>query len=290
MIRIRKDTNANYKAVFLPSGKTLRFKLDSRQSFKAPRTAEIEDVAINNRCLANCSYCYTDAKASGINFTYICDKAQEVWGQMPMADRPFQIAIGGAGESTLHPDWCEFVRFIKSLGIMPNYTTNGMHLSDEILSATQDYCGGVALSWHPHIPLVFHKAVAKLRSIKTRLNFHIIVGDQQSLIDLIELYDRYHDIVEYFVILPYQAVGRGRQIEVAQNWEKCFRWVESLNSTQFAFGALFYEFLWNNHINLPIDIYEPEIFSGYRIFDESYKTLRKSSYDLSEKIPSGANS
>ena len=46
-MRIRKDIGANYQAVFLPSGKTLRFKIDVKKTFGLPKTPEIEDVAIN---------------------------------------------------------------------------------------------------------------------------------------------------------------------------------------------------------------------------------------------------
>ena len=85
-----------------------------------------------------------------------------------MNERPFQIAIGGAGESTIHPDWVEFVKCVKDMEIMPNYTTNGMHLSNEIIRATEDYCGGVAISWHPHISKTFDKAVLKLSEISNK--------------------------------------------------------------------------------------------------------------------------
>jgi len=282
-MRIRKDSVANYRSIFLNNGKTLRFKIDRTKPFSIPSTPEIEDVAINSKCLANCSYCYTSATSSGKNFENILDKAQEVWGRLPLDKRPFQIAIGGAGESTMHPDWCDFVRCVRELEIVPNYTTNGMHLSADILEATEKCCGGVALSWHPHISKIFHEGVSKLSSIQTRLNFHIIVGSEQSLKDLKDLYEKYNNVVDYFVILPYQAVGRGQPLEVTKVWQQCFEWIESVNSTKFAFGALFYEFLKDNPTGLSMSIYEPEMFSGYRMMDDTYKTLRKSSYNLEPK-------
>lgn len=47
--------------------------------------------------------------------------------------------------------------------------------------------------------------------------------------------------------------------------------------------VLFYSYLTENQVDLDIDIYEPEIYSGYRLFDDSYKNLRNSSYDLTIK-------
>ncbi len=284
-MRTRIDTEANYKSVFL-EGKTIRQRIDPLKQILAPQFAEIEDVAINSKCFANCSYCYTSATKNGINFENIIEKALDIWGSVDLNSRPFQIAIGGAGESTIHPDWIEFVKTVRSLGIMPNYTTNGMHLSSGILNATEEYCGGVAVSYHPHIKDVFNLAIHKLSMIKTKLNAHIIVGDKKSLFDLQAIYETYKDVIDYFVILPYQAAGRAIPIETDTVWMDTFIWIDSLSEErqkQFAFGALFYEWMKDRKLSLDICIYEPEIYSGYRIFDDSYKNLRKSSYNLELK-------
>ena len=285
-MKIRSYPDSNYRALFF-NGKTIRQKFDDNLPFGSIPHPEIEDVAINSKCLANCSYCYTSATKNGTNFENIIDKAHKVWGVLSENDRPNQIAIGGAGESTMHPDWIEFVRTVKEIGVVPNYTTNGMHLSDAVLKATEDYCGGVAVSYHPHIKNVFNEAIHKLSGIKTKLNVHIILGDQKSLFDLQSTYELYKDVIEYFVILPYQASGRGTKIDTAETWKSAFEWISLLPSnrqSQFAFGALFYEYIKNDNIPLKMDIYEPEIFSGYRMMDDSYMTLRKSSYNLKPKF------
>jgi hypothetical protein len=283
---IRIDKEANYKAVFF-NGKTIRSRIDETKPILAPKYAEIEDVAINSKCFANCSYCYTSATKEGVNFDNIIEKALDTWGSVGQNERPFQIAIGGAGESTIHPQWIEFVKAVNELNIVPNYTTNGMHITDKLLEATERYCGGVAVSYHPHIKNVFNKAIKEYSKIKTKLNTHIIIGTKESLIDAQSIYETYKDDVEYFVMLPYQAVGRAKEIDVEQVWKSMFEWIDTLpnqRQEQFAFGALFYLFLLKNKLSLNIDIYEPEIYSGYRIFDDSYKTLRKSSYNLEPKF------
>lgn len=283
---VRIDKESNYKSVFF-NGKTIRQRINPSLPIKAPSFAEIEDVAINSKCLANCDYCYVSALSSGKNFDDISDKAISVWGSVDQNNRPFQIAIGGAGEPTMHPQFIEFVKTVRDLNITPNYTTNGMHLSNDILKATEEYCGGVALSYHPHIKKVFDIAIKKLCGIKTKLNIHIIIGTEQSLIDTKDLYEKYKDSIEYFVILPYQASGRGKEIDTNSVWIKLFEFVSSLDEkyqSKFAFGALFYEWMLKNDFKLDIDIYEPEIYSGYRMMDDSYQTLRISSYNLNKKI------
>lgn len=284
-MKIRIDINANYKAIFF-NGKTIRQRIDNSKPILTPQFAEIEDVAINDKCFAACSYCYTSAKSTGINFESIVEKSNNVWGIRSQNDRPFQIAIGGAGESTIHPDWVEFVKTVSSFGIVPNYTTNGMHLSEKLLEATEEYCGGVAVSYHPHIQKVFDTSLNKLSEIKTMLNVHLIIGDEKSLIDAKNIFERWKYKVKYFVMLPYQAVGRGKEIEVKNTWKEMFVWINSLSEEEknkFAFGALFYPYLQRNEIDLDIDVYEPEIYSGYRIFDDSYMNLRISSYNINYK-------
>lgn len=281
-MRIRQYKEFNYKSVFF-GGKTIRMNFNPHQGINCIPTPEIEDVAINDKCLAGCSYCYTSALKTGNNFKNIIDKAHEAWGSLLLNDRPFQIAIGGAGESTMHPDWIDFVKTVKSLEIMPNYTTNGMHLSDGILRATEDYCGGVAVSWHPHIERVFHQAMDKLSGIRTKLNVHVIVGGEGSLDELKKLYEKYASIVEYFVILPYMSVGRAKHVDTNKVWKDTFDWIKKVDEKRFAFGALFYNWLLKNDVNLSMSIYEPEVYSGYRIMDERYMNLYKSSYDLTLK-------
>jgi len=284
MIKVRKDLAANYRAIF-HDGKTIRMRIDPNKPILTPRSAEIEDVAINSKCFANCSYCYTSATKHGTNFDNLFEKIYDVWASKEENDRPFQIAIGGAGEPTLHPNFSEFVKQVRLTKIMPNYTTNGMHLTGKILHATEEWCGGVAVSYHPHIKNVFSEAIHKLNG-RTKLNAHVIVGNKESFYDLQSIYETFKDDLSYIVVLPYQAAGRGVPVETHDTWKQTFEWIDSLSSErqeQFAFGALFYPWLLENKVPLKLDIYEPEIYSGYRIMDDTYKILRKSSYNLEPK-------
>lgn len=277
-MRIR--VQGKYKSVFTNSYKTIRLTSD------APYTPELEDVAITSKCNAGCPYCYVSALKSGKNFNNIIRKAQQIWGDIPINDRPFQIAIGGAGEPTLHPHFIPFLKHIRNLDIIPNYTTNGMHLTKEILEATEQYCGGVALSWHPHINNTFHEAIAKLSTINTKLNVHIIIGTEQSYQDLLFLYNTYKDIVDYFVLLPYQEKGRAVKIDVKDVFDKTFEWIsnqEGKIQRKFAFGAPFYDYIKTSKTVLDMSLYDPDKYSGYRILNENYKTIYKSSYEQIEK-------
>ena len=64
MIQIRIDNDANYKSIFF-NGKTIRQKINGNIPITSPKFAEIDDVAINSKCFANCNYCYVSALSSG---------------------------------------------------------------------------------------------------------------------------------------------------------------------------------------------------------------------------------
>lgn len=282
-MRVRTVPESNYKAVFTPDGVTLRYKIDQSQDFKPLKRPDLLDIALNDKCYGNCPECYTSAVSSGRNFPDILP----IWERMmePLNDhRPFQVAIGGAGEPTLHPDFCEFLKLCRRLDIMPNYTTNGMHLSDKILDYTKEYCGGVAVSTHKH--LKWEKAAEKLLSKKVRTNLHIIVGAAGSFDYLEKCFQSFPD-VETFVILPYQAQGRGISISESilhEEWSKAAALVQHNKGTKFAFGALMYPFIMNNLDRFQgVNTYEPEMFSGYVLLNEENPPVRKSSYNLQPK-------
>lgn len=285
-MRVRDFPELNYRAIFTKWGKTLRAKYDESLPFGQQQLPEIEDVSINNLCLAACPYCYTNALKSGVNFENVVEKIHDYYGSLAPETRPFQIALGGSGEPTMHPDFIPVLQAYRSLGIMPNYTTNGMHLTADVLRATKDICGGVALSYHPHIEKVFWKAISQLNEAGIKPNIHLIVGEPGSAAQVVRFYENFADKIDYLVLLPYQAVGRGAVIEVETEWAKLFSLLQTYNKEKLAFGALFYEYI-QTHAEalsfLDLDCYEPEVFSGYRLLDDSYMTLRKSSYDLRPK-------
>ena len=115
-----------------------------------PRVApwpELVDISITNRCHKGCPGCYRDSRPDGSDMTQadweltLNSLISPAWGPV------FQVAFGG-GEPTLHPALPRMMADCRSQGIVPNYTTNGSHLSEEVLEATARFAGAVAVSWH----------------------------------------------------------------------------------------------------------------------------------------------
>jgi organic radical activating enzyme len=142
-----------------------------------------------------------DSKETDSHYDNPIAKIKDFFEPMTENQRPFQVAIGG-GEPTSHPDFVKVLEVFKDLGIEPNYTTNGMwldfdysnteflkdgvthfftekHLS--ILENTKKYCGGVAISCHPHLKDYWTYAAHAYNQYDIKLNFHIIISDKQSV-------------------------------------------------------------------------------------------------------------
>jgi MoaA/NifB/PqqE/SkfB family radical SAM enzyme len=284
--KIREFKEHNYRAIFNEkTGQTIRIALDPRKPIGSLEHPELLDVSFGTKCLANCSFCYTSAIKNGENYPRLVQKIESWFGWLDENQRPFQVAIGGGGEPTLHPEFPTAVKRFRELGIMPNYTTNGMHLNEEVMDATVKYCGGVAVSCHPHLDKVWKKAVQTLTDANVRTNLHIIVGEPGTADRFFNIYEEFQDKIEYFVLLPYQAAGRAKAVETEGEWRELFSRLLKMERKNIAFGALFYEFLLANQEEygaFDISLYEPEIMSGYLMMDDDMY-VRRSSYDLRPK-------
>lgn len=266
---------------------TRKIKTITKKNYSGPvynlGVEEHHNYFANNISVSNC---YVSATKNGKNFENVVEKIHDYYGSLDLNLRPFQVAIGGAGEPTMHPDFCEILAAFHSLGIMPNYTTNGMHLTKEIIDATLKHSGGVAVSCHPHIEKIWKKAVKEYVSSGVKTCVHIIVGEEGTADTFWRIYEELEGI-HYYVALPYMAAGRAKEIEVEAEWDSFFKEMQGRKVTNVSFGALFYPyFLRNKEMvkDIGISLYEPEVLSGYRLMDDSYKMLRTSSYDLSPKI------
>lgn len=85
----------------------------------------------------------------------------------------FQVALGG-GNPNQHPDFVEILEYTASKGVVPNYTTNGRGLTDEILNASQKHCGAVAISAYPPYDET-SKIIKKLTQNGIKTNVHFIL-------------------------------------------------------------------------------------------------------------------
>lgn len=258
-------------------GRTYRFTPDmSKPMAEKIEMPEHLDVSVSSKCFGKCSYCYTAAKETGHNYRDILGKINTIFGSMPEMARPFAIAASGEAEPTLHPEFPEALELFSRLKITPNYTTNGMHLTDQLLEATKKYSGGVAVSLHPHLKKYWTRAIESYSEADIRLNTHVIISSRQTIDWFWKLFDKYREKVEYFVLLPYMSNREAPYKDVdTAHLEKTLD-ARMGDLEQVAFGSNLHQFLVGTGNRYGASLYEPESVSGYLILDDPIRFLKDS--------------
>lgn len=282
-MKTRISTECNYKA-FHQNGKTLRIALDPSKPIKELLYPEFFDVKVTSNCEGNCPYCYQSSVAVAKNQDGIVDRFLEFFSKFDKNQMPFQIAFGG-GEPTSHPDFGKLLEACFKLGITPNYTTNGMWVkgldrSVRVLADTVSYCGGVAVSTHPHLDKYWSKAVRLYLDCSVHTNLHVIIGDRASIDRFAEIYKEYTGKVKYFVLLPLSA--QGRSTEAFSDWEYLTSKIEG-SPRDIAFGANFHPYLSKDSSRFNVSIYDPESMSAYLDL-ETMKVFKSSFSDQERRI------
>jgi len=281
VIKKRIFPESNYKSVFFDF-KTLRFQIDPSKPITELKYPEFYDVKITSKCNSLCPHCYQDSAPDKDNFPNLLDNFVSYFSRMDENQKPYQIAIGG-GEPTLHPDFLQLLETSKiSLGIVPNYTTNGMFMDDKLKGAillwTMLFCGGVAVSAHEHLDSYWRSAVDLFTKAEVKTNIHIIISGKESIDRFLKIFEEYEKEVNYFVLLSYQAMGRAKFKKVESDY--LFEKLKGLKDvSKISYGSNFYEDL-KKQTWLDVSLYEPEIFSKY-LNMETMK-LYKSSFNLME--------
>lgn len=273
----------NYNAMWY-NLKTVRLGFKSPKELP-PDCSEFYDIALGTKCNLNCPFCYAEASTKGIFFKDVVAKAKYFFGEMDDNQKPFQVAIGSSGEPTIHPEFIEFLETLFNMGIVPNYTTNGITIAENsingLLEATEKYCGGVAVSinsFNEYISNACIIAVETLLNLDVHTNVHMIVSDENSIKELSKLYDKYEDNIHTYVLLPMMKHGRsnvGMTDEAFLRLRKFFSEIPYELKSHFALGANFYPYLINQKKEdgyiIECSLYEPESFSKNLIFDDVIK-------------------
>ena len=168
---------------------------------------ELIDVSITDKCGFGCSYCYQNSTAKGEHAP--ADLIPKLINGLDYA--PYQIAIGG-GEPTGHPDFVSILRETRKLGTVPNYTTAGHIFKPEVIDATNNYCGGVAITYHAFKGIDWFKKTYQAwhEALKCQVNIHLIADKNvaDNLDMLMRLQDELKQRFSVVLLAYYPDVGR----------------------------------------------------------------------------------
>ena len=167
---LRRNERSKFTSIFNPkNGCFVRVEdSDSEEPFWDSLGPELVDISITNYCEYSCGICYKKEKnkhnMGESEYNAVIDQLSAIG--------VFQVALGG-GNPNLHPRFNQFLKYAYSHGIVPNYTTNGSHLTNEILLSTQQYCGVVGLSYY--FQDNFNELMIEYQRYKIKTNIHIVV-------------------------------------------------------------------------------------------------------------------
>ena len=202
-----------------------------------------------------------------------------------VTEKPYQIAIGSTCEPTIHPEFSKFLEAVYNSKVVPNYTTNGILLSDydksqEIIEATSNFCGGVAVSYgNKSLRNYADKAIENLLKYgNCKVMMHHIISDKDSVDDFIKIAKRYD--VHFHVLLPLMKHGRSTSCMTSDVYPYLAEQIKKNNISNIALGANFKKFM----VEMP-NLFETweipeELYSKNILLKDEKVVITPSSFDL----------
>ncbi|OLF23651.1 radical SAM/SPASM domain-containing protein [Aeromonas sp. YN13HZO-058] len=207
MIKVNRFKDLGYTTIFNSlTGFFARIPdKGKREPFWSPHGPELMDISITNWCDKGCAFCYKSSTNRGTHmrlsdYKTIVDQAANMG--------TFQVALGG-GNPNQHPDFIEILEYTRLKGIVPNYTTNGRGLSNEVLNATRKYCGAVAVSAYPPYDET-EQCLKKLIHIGIKVNLHFILDSHSidTAINWLKEPPVFLKTINAIIFLNYKPSGR----------------------------------------------------------------------------------
>ena len=121
-----------------------------------------------------------------------------------------QFALGGRGDPDQHEHFEEILKICRQNNLVPNFTTSGYGMTDEIAKVCKKYCGAVAVSWYRSEYTL--KAIEMLLKAGVKTNIHYVVGKNsiEEAIKRLEEND-FPKGINAVIFLLHKPIGLGRK-------------------------------------------------------------------------------
>lgn len=167
------------------------------------------DIGIMGHCKNKCNICYQGNKVEDHmkleEFKMILDQTKHHLNQ---------VALGGRGDPNHHPHFREIVEYCIRCGIIPNYTTSGIDLTDEQIEISK-MCGAVAISDYDQV--CAYDSIKRLQQADIKTYIHIVftAASFDKCIKILYGHNPWKqevnvDKIFAVVFLLFKPVGRGR--------------------------------------------------------------------------------
>ena len=150
-------------------------------------------------------------------------------------NRTFQFALGGRGDADQHENFEEMLKYCRSNGIVPNFTSSGLGFTEHIADICKKYCGAVAVSWYRQEHT--YRAIELLLSRCVKTNIHYVLGDNSvdEAIERLESCD-FPKGINAVIFLLHKPVGLGQESNILRiGDERLQRFMQLVESRKFPF-------------------------------------------------------
>jgi MoaA/NifB/PqqE/SkfB family radical SAM enzyme len=240
-MKYRVFSDSNYIAFQDDDYNIFRYQIWDDKPITKLQYPEIVDISLGTFCIGGCLYCYASANTKGVLYKNVVNKINDWLSSLTVNQKPFQIAIGGGGEPTFHSELPELLKLIKHHDVVPSYTTAGLYMTAKLMEATKKYCGGVAVTAHPHID-TWKSTVRNFLVNGIRTNIHCIVGKENNGTEFAENIRSQFPDVDKVVLLPFVPMGYGELYPEINERELISGLVLS-QKPGYAIGAMYQQYM-----------------------------------------------
>ncbi len=151
----------------------------------SPFGPEILDLEISSgKCNGRCKFCYKDNGEDENTHHMTLDEFKTIFDKMPKMLT--QIAFGICDISS-NPDFFAMMEYAREHDVIPNYTCNGLEVTNEVAEKTAKTCGAVAVSMVNKEKT--YKAISKfIEAGMTQVNMHYMLSE--------ETYDKAFNVID----------------------------------------------------------------------------------------------
>lgn len=127
-----------------------------------------------------------------------------------------QIALGGRGDPDQHEYFEDLLKICRENLLVPNFTTSGYGMTQEIAKLCKQYCGAVAVSWYRSSYTL--DAIQMLLDAGVKTNIHYVLGNN-SIDEAIERLQKndFPKGINAVIFLLHKPAGQGIKENVLSN-------------------------------------------------------------------------
>lgn len=120
----------------------------------------------------------------------------------------YQFALGGCGDPEQHEEFEQILKICAECKIVPNFTTSGLGMTEEIAKLCKKYCGAVAVSWYRSKYTI--EAIEMLVKAGVKTNVHYVLHNDSINEAIQKLKDEtFPEGINAVIFLLHKPVGLG---------------------------------------------------------------------------------